>query len=273
MSSPLVSVVIPCYNQGEFLAEAIESVLAQSYANWQCIVVDDGSTDHTAAVIDKYLSTDERIKAIRKKNGGLSSARNDGIALAHGEFILPLDADDKIGSEYLSRAVDILKKDTKIKILYSEVEFFGSASGRRVVSDYSLKLLATTNMIVCSAFFKRDDWARIGGYDPEMKYGLEDWEFWIHLMKSGDGSVYKLDYVGFYYRIKENSMFKSMRKEHMEYSENYISKKHADFIYSMIGNPIELNRKLNYYETRINRIESTAGYKIVKRVKNFFLNR
>lgn len=96
VDKPMFSVIIPCYNQAVFLSDALESVLGQSYRNWEAIVVNDGSPDDTETIARGYMRKDTRIKYVYKENGGLSSARNKGIAMALGEFILPLDADDVI---------------------------------------------------------------------------------------------------------------------------------------------------------------------------------
>lgn len=98
-----VSVIIPCYNHAQYLGEAVKSVIEQTHANWECIIVDDGSTDDTEKVAKQLCETDDGIRYIYKNNGGLSSARNAGIAAAIGEFILPLDADDRIHSKYINR--------------------------------------------------------------------------------------------------------------------------------------------------------------------------
>jgi glycosyltransferase involved in cell wall biosynthesis len=266
MLSSLFSVVIPCYNQAEFLATAINSVLEQRYQNWECILVNDGSTDQTSEVIKEYAARDPRIRFLEKVNGGLASARNAGIKMAKGEYILPLDADDRIGREYLLLAATALEKNSEIKVLYCEAELFGEASGKWELPAFSLNLLAQTNMIFCSAIYRKKDWEAANGYDPEMKFGFEDWEFWINLLKSGEGVVHKLDYVGFFYRIKNNSMFGSMNEQQMLFAENYISTKHADFIHRMLGNPIYLSRKLNYYKGRTEKIENSMLYRLYKKL-------
>src|SRR5215213_3125487 len=97
VASPLVSVVIPCYNQAHFLGEAIESVLAQSYPNFEIVVVDDGSTDDTSEVAGSY----PKVRLVRQENQGLSGARNAGLARSEGEYVVFLDADDRLRPEAL----------------------------------------------------------------------------------------------------------------------------------------------------------------------------
>ena len=99
----LISVIVPCYNQAQYLDECLQSVLDQTYTDWECIIVNDGSPDHTEEIAKKWVEKDARFRYLFKENGGLSSARNAGIEIAKGEWILPLDADDKIGNQYLEQ--------------------------------------------------------------------------------------------------------------------------------------------------------------------------
>src|SRR6185295_252898 len=94
--SPLATIIIPAYNYGHFIAQSIESVQAQTYSNWECIIVDDGSTDDTANVVRKFTEQDERVKFFKQRNQGLAAARNTGIANSSGEYVQFLDADDLI---------------------------------------------------------------------------------------------------------------------------------------------------------------------------------
>jgi glycosyltransferase involved in cell wall biosynthesis len=252
MNNPLVSIIVPCYNQAQYLSEALLSVLEQTYQGWECIIVNDGSPDNTEAVAQEWLEKDTRFKYIYKENGGLSSARNAGITIAEGEFILPLDADDKIGSEYLSLALDEFKKDSELKVVYCKAEKFGDEVGEWKLPYYSIKNLATDNMIFCSSIYKRVDWEIVGGYDIKMIYGLEDWEFWISILKNG-GKVICLDEVSFYYRIKKESMVEQLNAEKRKILFEYMSIKHADFFVSKLGsfmylNDINSQQKLQFEE-------------------------
>lgn len=110
MTPPLISIIVPCYNQAEYLDECLQSVLDQTYYNWECIIVNDGSSDNTEIVAQQWLNKDGRFKYSAKENAGLSLARNTGIANTNGEFILPLDADDKIGKDYCTKAIEVFSK-------------------------------------------------------------------------------------------------------------------------------------------------------------------
>ena len=153
-----VSIIVPCYNQAQYLDECLQSVLEQTYPHWECIIINDGSPDNTEKVAQEWVVKDTRFKYIYKENGGLSSARNAGIEIADGEFILPLDADDKISAHYLKLAVKEFEKDTYLKVVYCKAEKFGNETGVWVLPEFSLKLLCMQNMIFCTAFFKKKDW-------------------------------------------------------------------------------------------------------------------
>lgn len=240
MNNTIVSIIVPCYNQAQYLDEALQSVLEQNYPNWECIIVNDGSPDHTFEVAQKWLYKDSRFQYIYKKNGGLSSARNLGISQAIGEFILPLDADDKIAVNYVSLAIEAFEKDSSLTIVYCKAEKFGDETGSWDLPSFSLFNLAHKNMIFCSAFFKKKDWELVGGYDINMIYGLEDWELWISILKNG-GGVKCLDEVGFYYRIKSNSMVRQLNKEIRNQILEYLSIKHVDFFVRQLGSFMYLN--------------------------------
>ena len=199
-----VSIIVPCYNQGIFLSEALDSVLAQTFPHWECIIINDGSTDNTEEVAMEYTKRDKRFKYICQENQGVIAARNSAIKQSNGKYILPLDGDDRIALDYLEKAVPILECNEDVKIVYGEVELFGEASGKYKLEPYSLTTQLITNCISNSSFFRRVDFDRCGGYNPNMKGGLEDWDFWISILEQG-GTVHKLPSVGHIYRVSAQS--------------------------------------------------------------------
>jgi glycosyltransferase involved in cell wall biosynthesis len=243
---PKVSVIIPCYNQGQYIDEAVDSVLNQTLQNFEIIIVNDGSTDeYTVNKLKSYNKPE--CKILHTLNYGLSSARNTGIKAASGEYILPLDADDKIGPKYLEEAVIILDKESKIGIVYCGVEFFGDKAGKWNLPDFSIEKMLVRNMIVCSALFRKCDFMGTTGYNLNMKYGWEDWDFWLSLIEKGR-DVYKLPDVHFFYRIKKDNSMSSDLNQNIDkssYSLRSIYLNHLDFYFDRIGNPIELYSKLN----------------------------
>ena len=200
---PRVSVVIPCYDHGELLGEAIDSVRAQDYPDIEIMVVNDGSTDLRTLSVLAALEND--VTLIEQPNRGLAAARNRGIRDATGKYILPLDADDRIGPGFIQKAVAAMDKDQDVGIVYGQTELFGSKTGSWLKPDYSMPEMLFENMIVATALYLKSDWESVGGYRPEMVHAWEDWDFWLALITMGR-KVVRLEDVTFYYRISKDSM-------------------------------------------------------------------
>ena len=223
-----VSIVIPCYNQAIYLPETLESVLNQTYDNWECIIVNDGSPDDTEEVAKKWLDKDSRFKYLFKENGGLSSARNAGIEIAEGEWILPLDCDDLIANKYLELSNEEITKG--FNLIYFKIRLFGQENLDYDTAFYNFEELLYSNPFYCSCIFPKEKWKKLGGYDEKLIYGMEDWEFWINMIYNTPTIVSRVDYVGFLYRKKENSMLDTLQVdvEKQIYSKSYIIQKHAN---------------------------------------------
>lgn len=245
-----VSVIVPCYNQAEFLNEALESVLQQSVQDWECIIVNDGSLDNTRMIGQVWEGKDTRFKYVEIENGGISNARNFGINKADGEFILPLDADDKISSDYIELAIKEFENDSTVKVVYCKAMKFGAQNGIWNLKLFSLYDLALENMIFCSGLYRKSDWERVGGYDSNMEHGLEDWEFWISMLKN-EGTVKQLDIIGFYYRIKSNSRNKTFDEKQKEELYKYISQKHSLFYIEQLGSFHFMENKFQRKQTEL----------------------
>ncbi|EPR74697.1 Beta-1,3-glucosyltransferase [Winogradskyella psychrotolerans RS-3] len=263
MADPRISIIVPCYNQAIYLDECLSSVIQQTYNNWECIIVNDGSPDHTEEVAKAWCEKDVRFKYIYQTNKGVSAARNLGISKAFGLYVLPLDGDDKIAEDYIENALSVFEKDAKTKVVYCKAKKFGDVNEDWVLDPFSLYNLSIKNMIFCSALFLKKDWEKIGGYDENMIHGVEDWEFWIAMLKKG-GVVKQLDSVGFYYRIKEVSRQKLFDKEQYVAVLNYLSIKHADFFVEQQGNPIQIYRENIILKKFHSKVTSSFVYKMYK---------
>jgi glycosyltransferase involved in cell wall biosynthesis len=205
---PRVSVIIPCYNHGEYLDEAVESVLAQTFRDFEIIIVDDGSTDaETVAKLESYNRPNTHV--LHTSNQGLAAARNNGISGACGEFILPLDADDRIAPDYLEKGVAILDTRPETGIVYCLADCFGAQQGRWSIPDYSPRGMLFTNLIFCCSLFRKSSWEQTDGYNPNMSRGWEDWDFWLSLIELGC-EVERIPEVLFFYRVASGSMVRSM---------------------------------------------------------------
>ena len=174
-----VSVVIPCFNHGEFVQEAVASVIDAKRGDMELIVVDDGSTDQRTRREMDALSADG-INVIRQGNKGLAGARNAGITASHGEYIFPLDADDRLRSGWIERGIQILNSEPRTGVVCGDAEFFGAKAGRWPGGPFDLERLLQRNYIPVSALYRRSIWEQNGGYDGTMPVqGFEDWDLWL----------------------------------------------------------------------------------------------
>jgi glycosyltransferase involved in cell wall biosynthesis len=220
-----VSVVIPCFNQGEFLPEAIRSATAFERNDIESIIVDDGSTDErTRQEMDTLLA--KGITVIRQGNKGLAAARNAGIAISRGEYILPLDADNRLRSGYIEHGIRILDAHPRVGVVYGDAEYIGLRTGRWRVGSFERDRLLLWNYIDACAMFRRCIWEQNGGYDGTMPVqGYEDWDFWLGALEHGWEFAYVREVV-FDYRVAEQSMITRTRKFESQI-EAFIARKHG----------------------------------------------
>ena len=195
---PKVSVIIPCYNQGEFIDEAVGSVLAQTFDDFEIIIVNDGSTDAaTNALLEKYSRP--KTTVIHTENQGVCTARNTAVKAAAGKYILPLDADDKIEPTYLEKAVNVLDNHPETGVVWCKADFFGAQKGEWDLKPFSLKQIMNNGCAFVTAMFRKSDWERVGGYNVNMVHSLEDWDFWLSFVERGL-YFYQIPEILFHYR-------------------------------------------------------------------------
>ena len=204
LDEPLVSIVIPCFNDGHYLDDSIRSVFNQTMPSFEVIVVDDGSTDPgTLAILDALPWT--RTRVIHQANRGLSAARNAGMSAARGTYVVPLDADDALEPEYLERMVAALKGDPNAAIAACWARLFEDINAVWIPRPFNPYQLALSNSIIGCVLMRRDAWRTAGGYDESMRHGNEDWELWIRLVRAG-WDVVEVPEVLFRYRKHGISM-------------------------------------------------------------------
>lgn len=192
----LVSVIVPCYNYGHFLPETLNSVLNQTYLNWECIIVNDGSSDDTQSISRNYITIDRRFTYVYQHNKGLSSARNAGINNSQGEFIQLLDADDLIEHQKIQHQVDYLQDNADVDIVYSNTKFFVnnlsnvieenenmfcvSGQGESLIS----RVLEKNITVVSAPLFRKKIIEKIGVFDEKLD-AVEDYDFWLRCALNG----------------------------------------------------------------------------------------
>jgi glycosyltransferase involved in cell wall biosynthesis len=266
--STLVSIIVPCYNQAHFLNDSLQSVLNQSYPHWECIIVNDGSPDDTAGVAQKWCERDSRFKYIKKENGGLSNARNAGITISKGEYILPLDADDCIHKDYLVKLVPQLQQDNSLAIVSCYSKFFDKSLNEVV---YELKPEGSTyhyllyvNQLIATSLYRKKCWEEVGGYDESMKKGFEDWEFWLSITKIGWKYKVVPEFL-FYYRKSKKSMLVDTISNYAEINKEYIFTKHKEIYIKDFDNcMIVLFYWLKTHRSSEQKIKESLEYKIAK---------
>ncbi len=211
---PKVSVIIPCYNQGEFLLHTFQSLQKQSLQDFECIVVDDGSTDDSAEITRQFALTDKRFRLICKSNGGTATARNRGLQEARGEYIQFLDADDAIHQDKLLLQTERMD-ETGADVSYTEFLSFREENGEIVYMSHKKKLMETTWGLRFSLLTNwgvnftippitplyRHDFLRCNNlrFDEHIRY-REDWDFLIEVVSASPRILPMLDYVGSFYR-------------------------------------------------------------------------
>ena len=210
---PLISVVIPAYNAGQFLDETLESVLSQTYENWECIIVNDGSTDNTESVAKKWCEKDSRFRLTNKENGGLSSARNWGIKESKAEYIAFLDADDILTPDSLEVRINVLIEQnvdlvaTKLQHFTDKLPKVSKNNARQDVLYYAkeglTQLMAFNKVTPSTVLCKKSVMDEVGGFTWHKK--AEDLHCWLKVLFAGY-KIYRIDETLLLYRLVENSM-------------------------------------------------------------------
>jgi len=223
---PKVSVVIPCYNHAIYLSEAVASVMAQTYDNWECLIINDGSPDHTETIGKQLANSDPRIHYHYKPNGGLSNARNFGIEKAKGEFILTLDADDTFEPVFLQEAVAILEDNKTVGIVTCNGY---RHQNQKIINSFTsigggLENYLFQNAALASSLFRKLAWEQVNGYDETMNKGYEDWDFFLRV-SANNWETHVIDKPLFWYRQHPNSMLKlAQNKYDLEIKQYFYSK-------------------------------------------------
>jgi glycosyltransferase involved in cell wall biosynthesis len=206
-ASPLVSVIIPCYKQARYLGEAIESVLAQTYEHHEIIVIDDGSPDNTSVVAARYAG----VRCIRKENGGLAEARNTGIGEAHGEWLVFLDADDRLLPNALQAGLNCAADKPEARLVFGRYQCMdeeGIVRGRPSIryegAGYYAEMLAVNIIgMVAAVMYHRDVFPRIGMFHARVSPAA-DYDMYLRITR--EFPCHHHDAIITEYRIYDTSM-------------------------------------------------------------------
>ena len=206
MTDPLITIVVPCYNYAHYLAECIESVLAQTVSTWELIIVDDASTSgNPEAVVTQY--PDPRIHFLRHaQNRGLPATRNTGIRHGNGALVLPMDGDDKLAPTYLEHTANRLADDLTLTAAFPDFYAFDAYDGMISYRLQDTRALLLNQWIPGpGTLFRRSLWEQVGGYYEELRTGNEDWDFWLSVAEQGL-HVGHIAAPLYYYRQHANSL-------------------------------------------------------------------
>jgi len=177
--APRVSIIIPVFNAGRYLAQALDSAQAQTYPDFEVVVVDDGSTDARTRAILEDAARQPGVTVHRTENRGPSVARNLAIERARGAYILPLDADDYLAPAYLEKTVPVLDAEPALGLVYTWVGLVGGHHGVWKTGGFGVTELLTRCTIHVTSLYRRQLWADVGGYDPRFVESCEDWDLWL----------------------------------------------------------------------------------------------
>jgi glycosyltransferase involved in cell wall biosynthesis len=220
MNNPVISVIIPCFNYGHYLEEAVRSVLIQTEVRWECIIVNDGSTDITEEVSMRLAGIDQRIKYFAQSNKGPSAARNLGLLKASGKYIQFLDADDILARDKLRHHAAILNSHEDIDLVYGDVKVFQSSINESGVKDFKYftqqlsghkkviidELVKDSMFLINTAFFRKSLIDKAGYFNNSISRH-EDWHLWLRGAMKGAYFYYDTNQAGIVWvRAHENSL-------------------------------------------------------------------
>ena len=211
---PSVSVIIPAYNVSEYLLAALESVKSQTFEDFEAIIVDDGSTDNTSNIAAAFCALDARFKVVRKKNGGLSSARNYGIENSDSSYIALLDSDDIYHQRKLETHIKALEGNSGIGVVYSASQAVRddggltpmTMSGKPIYRD-PLYALMCKNFVGhgSNAIFRRCIFEEVGEFDESLR-SSEDVDFWLRVAATRRWEFHRVPEILCYYRVRPTSL-------------------------------------------------------------------
>ncbi|AMQ57485.1 glycosyltransferase family 2 protein [Algoriphagus sanaruensis] len=230
----MISIIIPCFNSGAFLLEALVSCSESVFKDYEILIVDDGSTDLITLQVLADLKSDPTLKILTKENAGPASARNLGVKHSTGQFLLFLDSDNLIRPEYLGKSLKILTEDSSIGMVYSRPAFFGDISDSLKVFEtveYSMDRLLVGNYIDMCTLVRREAFLEVGEFDehPDL-IGFEDWDLWIRMGQTSWRSYFIPEQL-FDYRVRKGSVMGSLVEERRKRMFFYIGSKHGYLIH------------------------------------------
>ncbi len=225
-NTPLVSIVLPVYNAGDYLAETLDSILRQTFHDYELLAVNDGSSDNSQVILDAYAKRDSRIVVIQQENKGLVTTLNETIAMARGTYIARADADDPSFSTRLEQQVATLRKDSGMVLVSGGFEiidengyFIETIHALTRDEDIRRTMMLRNPFGHAGVMFRKDAFNKVGGYSNN--YGpTEDFELWIRL--SSVGRLGNIPMPVYRYRVVGNGISQSSSKVQTEFTDQHI---------------------------------------------------
>jgi glycosyltransferase involved in cell wall biosynthesis len=208
----LISIILSTHNQDKYISEAIESVLAQTFKDYELIIINDASTDDTQKIIDNYSTSNHKIKSYKTDDIGLSRTRNFGVSHSSGQYLLFLDGDDKIHPEFLINVWNVIKENPEIGFVYTDTQHFDGANTFWEQPEYNFHNILEQNFVCSCSLIRREAYYDTDGFDNGNFGYWEDWEFWINLGAKGWYGKH-IPKKLFYYRIHKDSGMQSQRNQ------------------------------------------------------------
>lgn len=222
MQKGMVSIITPCYNGAKYISETIESVISQTYTDWEMIIVDDGSKDNSVEIIKTYSEKDNRIQLVQQPNGGSSVARNKGISLCTGQYIALLDADDLWDSTFLEKQINYLKRKNAICVSCSYRRIDDKSQEilhpLKVKSIITYKDMTVMNRIGClSGLYDSSKYGKIY-LKEELKSIRDDYAYWLEIVKLEGVAVGNPEVLASYRVLSNSTTGKKMKLIGKQYS-------------------------------------------------------
>ena len=281
MSKALISVIVPCYNQAQYLDECLQSVLNQTYPNWECIIVNDGSPDNTEEIAKNWTAKDSRFLYLKKENGGLSSARNAGIERAKGEWIQFLDCDDRI---YQDKLIEVSNLNDNTAIIISQFDILKNGKIHPGYCHLKSEMFSFENILlfwgkqisipIHCGLFKKSLFTHFQ-FDTSVN-SMEDWLMWLHIFNQNPKVLLINQPLATYRKDDENSMSADLRKLALQKIEilpkikqKYGEISHDRLVYHEIKNLSIDNMNLKKELTKIQNSTVVSLYlRILKKLYN-----
>lgn len=255
--TPLISIITPAYNAEKYLAETIESVLQQTYSNWELLITNDGSTDKTAEIIQQYESKDKRIRSFYQENGKQGKARNLAIKHAQGKYLAFIDADDLWAENKLEKQLAVLEQNPEIDIVFTNgisfrgdinhvVQTTNARGGKYDYKEMLEKVLMGKAFPNLSVMLRKDKLTDLGGFCEIPKVqNAEDQQMWMRMIEAGS-QVYCVTENLFYYRLHEEQV---TAQDSMAFVESFWGLYYAEFKQTNNRKYMlkRLNRRLSHY--------------------------